>query len=176
MNLIIFSLIFIFVSGCKKSADIIVPPQEEIDIIQNFSFEVDGLPSIEGWSLLTNVSSSISYSADVPPSGGSWSVVLSVGDRVLVRLRSSVSPPQGLHTYRLSVWAKSKGEPGKVRLLLNETELRTLIVTDSIWKFYSTLDTITTTPSDSLVVELDAGITSGFSQSFFDLCRLTIIK
>ncbi len=147
----------------------------------NSSFEIDNNPSIDGWIFWSNTSSSVNFDNDVPPGGGSWSVVLTVGDLISKALKTTVAVPVGKQYLRLSVWAKSnwsgpRGTPSNIVLSLNGVTHKTISITDSVWKYYEVLDTITAFAEDSLTVMLNSGDAYGFQQTLFDLCRLELIK
>lgn len=142
------------------------------NLISNPSFETNGIASLDRWQVETNFDSTVRFSEDVPQSGGRWSVVLRVADRVIARLRTTVAAPSGTHYYRLSVWAKSKGSIGTARLVFNNAIRNWITISDTMWAFYQIADTLTTIHGDSLSVELDGGVTHATNETFFDLCRL----
>lgn len=165
--------------GCKKET--ITEPSEPQNLIANSSFEINGNQSIDGWIFWSNISSTVDFSNDVPASGGNWSVVLAVGDRVGKHLQTKVVAPVGQNRFRLSVWAKAKwteprGNPGFIVLALNGTIRKSLSIQDSVWKHYEAFDTLTTVAGDSMTVKLDAGDAYGIQQTYFDLCRLELLK
>jgi len=144
MRFFIIFLALIFIS-CKET----IVSEKEISLINNSSFELEGKPSLEGWNLETNVSSSVSFSDDTPPGGGSWSVVFTIGDRSFARLYTSVFPPVGKFKYKFSIWAKSynmdkSGSNSFARLLLNGDEFKTIFISDTTWNYYEVSGEITT--------------------------------
>jgi len=173
-----FSLMIplVALSACKKSADNPVGPPEYENVISNPSFENNGIASLAGWQVETNFDSTVRFSEDVPQSGGRWSVVLVVADRVIARLRTTVTAPAGTHRYRLSVWAKSQGSIGTARLVFNKAIRKSITISDTTWTLYQVADTLSTVHGDSLFVELDGGVAYGRNETFFDLCRLEKAK
>lgn len=163
-------------SACKRSTENLAGPAEYEQLISNPSFEQHGTPSLDGWDIETNIDSTVRFSQDVPQSGGHWSVVLTVSDRVVARLRTTVTVPNGTHRYRLSVWAKSNGDTGVVRLILNKAVRRSLTVSNTRWTLYETVDTVNTATGDTLTVELDGGVSPGYNETSFDLCQLEIMN
>lgn len=165
--------------GCKEES--VTAPIQQQNLITNSSFENNGNPSIDGWLFWSNISSNFDFSNDVPPSAGNWSVVLSVGDFVGKRLQTKLAAPAGQHIFKLSVWSKSKwsnprGNPGFIMLALNGAIRKSIVLADSVWKYYEVSDTITSIVGDSLTVTLNAGDAYGIQQTFFDVCRLDIFK
>ncbi len=158
--------------GCSKTEPTIVGPHNDQNLIVNSTFEINGIPSYQGWSFWSNVLSTPSFSADVPPDGGKWSVVLSVGDRGRASMQTRVAAPVGGNRYKLSLWAKSKGNIGFVELIFNKAIRGRIDVQDSLWRYYEVTDSLGTVRGDSLEVLLDAGTTNVGAQSYFELCRL----
>lgn len=175
-SFILFLIVITILYGCKKDSRSPTEPNEDRNLIVNSSFEMNGIPSYQGWQFWSNVQSSPTFSDDVPPAGGKWSIVLSVGDRVGANLKTKIVAPVGSNRYILSVWAKSKGDPGFVQLIFNNAIRKTISIQDSVWRYYEITDSLVTIEGDSLVVLLDAGTTYRFAQSYFDLCRLEIVN
>ncbi len=170
------ALVNIIILGCSKDTEHPTSPGGENNLIANSSFEINGASSSQGWQFWSNAQSSPTFSTDVPPNGGQWSIVLSVGDRIGASLQTKVATRVGWNRYRLSLWAKSKGDTGFVQLIFNKAIRRTIGIQDSLWRYYEVMDSMGTVQGDSLVVLLDAGTTSSFAQSHFDLCRLEVVK
>jgi len=175
-SIILLSIVFAGLYGCKKDSHTPTGPSEDKNLIVNSSFEMNGISSYQGWQFWSNLLSSPTFSDDVPPEGGKWSIVLSVGDRIGANLQTKVAAPVGGNRYKLSVWAKSKGDPGLAELIFNKAIRKRIGIQDSVWRYYEITDSLVTVQGDSLTVLLDAGTTYGFAQSYFDLCRLEIIK
>jgi hypothetical protein len=175
-SIILLLIVFASLCGCKKDSQTPTGPSEDENLIVNSSFEMVGIPSYQGWQFWSNVQSSPAFSDDVPSAGGKWSIVLSVGDRIGANLQTKVAAPVGGNRYKLSVWAKSKGDPGFAQLILNKAIRRTIDIQNSVWRYYEVTDSLVTVKGDSLVVLLDAGTTYSSAQSFFDLCRLETVK
>lgn len=162
----------LYLISCKKS---LVGPNgsdEYQNMILNSSFEQNGISTLKGWDIETNLDSTIKFSGDVPQSGGQWSVEITVGDRVIAKLLTNIVAPAGTHYYRLSVYSKTNNTTAALRLYLNKNLRRSITISDSSWNIYQAFDTLTTTNSDTLLVELDGGVTAGYTKTFFDLCQL----
>ncbi len=171
-----FALLSIIILGCDKETENPTRPGDENNLVANSSFEIDGTSSSQGWQFWSNTQSSPTFSADVPPNGGKWSIVLSSADRIGSSLQTKVAARAGGNRYKLSLWAKSKGDTGYVQLIFNKAIRRTIGIQDSLWRYYEVIDSLGTVQGDSLVVLLDAGTTYLFAQSQFDLCRLEVVK
>jgi hypothetical protein len=92
-----------------------------------------------------------------------------------------IPTPAGANRYRLSVWAKAYRDnpissPSYVALTLDETIEKRLDVQDSTWRYYERIDTVLTQAGDTLTVELDAGTAYRVQRTYFDLCRLELLK
>jgi hypothetical protein len=169
-------ILFASLYGCKKDSQSPTEPGEDINLIENSSFEMNGDPSYQGWQFWSNVQTSPAFSDDVPPAGGNCSIVLSVGDRVIAYLQKKLAAPVGCNRYKLSLWAKSKGDPGYALLIFNKAIRGTINIQDSVWRYYEVTDSLETVQGDSLTIYLHSGTTSRISQSYFDLCRFETIK
>jgi hypothetical protein len=162
--------------GCKKDSQSPTGPGGETNFIENASFEINGAPSYQGWQFWSNVQTSPAFSDDVPPAGGSCSIVLSVGDRVIAYLQKNLATPTGSNRYKFSLWAKFKGDPGYAALIFNKSIRKTILIQDSVWRYYEVTDSLETVQGDSLTILLNPGTSSRTAQSYFDLCRLETIK
>ena len=165
---------------CRKSNDTIVEPPsgtDVTDLIGNSSFESSGNFTLEKWQKSTDDTTYINLSNDVPASGGSFSVRLKgtgmpqlAGGTIWYEL----SPPVGTHRYRLSVCAKGYGGVGLFLKTAPTVDLRkSLFISNSTWVESSVLDTLTTTPSNTVVIVLggDVFLARNPYDILFDLCR-----
>ncbi len=176
-----YVFVFFFLS-CKNPVD----NHQELneDLIQNSSFEVNGNPTINGWTYHSNIPSDTLqeiFSNEVPPSGGNWSLLLVVGDRVMKYLQTKIAAPVGYNLYKLSVWAKSywsspRGSPSYIAIYLNDSIRKRVDIKDSTWTYYETCDTILTQVGDTLTIELNSGTAYRVQRTYFDLCRLELLK
>lgn len=167
-------LSILFLISCKKSVNVFGTDcsNEYQNMILNYSFEKNGVGTFEGWNTDSNLDSTIQFSDDIPQSGGHWSAVITIGDRVFAKLWTNVVAPAGTHYYRLSVFSKTNSTTSTVKFYLNKNLRKSLTISDSTWKIYQVFDTLTTTNTDTLIVELDGGVTYSYTKTFFDLCRL----
>lgn len=171
-------LIFFFAAcliTCAKKNDSMTNPPDKSGILINSSFELNGNPSLQGWT--GQDTSFIKFSSDVPGGGGSFSITLDAVWAPPVFVKAIVAAPQGIHIYKLSVWSKAHGIGGWIDFVLQRPDsliLRKQIrIVDSTWALYSVTDTMNCSVQDSIVVKL----TGGFSQlltgkTFYDLCTL----
>ncbi len=178
--LISLYLFVCFFLSCENSVDTQNGSNE--DLIQNSSFEIDGNPSINGWTFFHPIQKEFKcFSNEVPPYGGKWSVYLPlVGDRIVSHLQTKIAAPAGTNRYRLSVWAKAWSVPGGssgfVSLGLNTTNIKSIICTDTTWQYYESIDTITANKGDTITVMINSGTQYRSRSSYFDLCRLELLK
>jgi len=144
-------------------------------VLLNSSFESDGMPSDSIWSIPPPPLSG--FSTDVPPNGGKYSIFIEAGNPGQNAL-ASLALPQGMHVFRLSIWAKTTAVTGYADLLFvpaySSNDLRKRIeIPDTTWHQYSLDDTLTAQSGDSIRVVLSAGIGEViFSLAYFDLCKL----
>ncbi len=181
-SICIVCLVIFYFSSCKNPVDNKTGTEE--NLIQNSSFELNGNPTREGWTYYSNFPTDTSdgiFSNDVPPGGGNWSLVVGVGDRVVKYLETKVAAPTGEHYYRLSAWAKTySSDPGSgssfISLALNDSIRKLFGPQDTTWRYYESIDTILTRPGDTLDVRLFGGAPMRFRITYFDLCRLELLK
>lgn len=151
--------------SCKETT---VEPTTPVNEISNPSFEVDGKPSIAGWS--QSDTSFIKFSGDVPPGGGNWSVSIETiwGTS---RIRTNIQPDNGTHRYYLSTWSKIQGVGGEIYLILNNTVRKKIFVADTIWNVYTIIDTISAKSGDTITIQLSGGFSQlRTGKTYFDLC------
>lgn len=170
-SIILLLIVFASLYGCTPTE-----PSEDKNLIVNSSFEMNSIPSYQGWQFWSNVRSSPTFSDDVPPAGGTSSIVLSAGDGIREELETKFVVPVGGNRYKLSFWAKSKGDFGFAQIFFNKSIRETIRIQDSVWRYYEVTDSLVIGQGDSFGVLLDAGATYRFSQSYFDLFRLEIVK
>jgi hypothetical protein len=166
----------ILADGCSKSSPTGVP--DDSNLLTNSSFELNGVPSMQGWTIVSGDSSLLFFSSDVPPAGGASSIAFTAGWGPACRISTMVSAFPGTHHYRVSVWAKRVGIGGSLRFYLKPANSpwafrKSLMVTDTVWTAYSMTDSLATTGGDSLVVSISGGISQLLSgTTFYDLCEL----
>ncbi|MEW6702788.1 MAG: hypothetical protein AB1298_08710 [Bacteroidota bacterium] len=174
-------LLFGIIIGCKKET--VTGPNQPQNLIANSSFETNGNPTIAGWQFRD--SAIFNFAEDAPPGGGNYSVVLVTFrpssfsmNALIVKVPLAI----GSHQYKLSVWARreSNGQ-GFISLFRHSgdidtmTAFQSLVITDTVWSYYSTQMNLTNSTNDSVVVALNGGyapISYLDSRSFFDLCKL----
>jgi hypothetical protein len=126
------------------------------------------------WQKTTDDTTYINFSNDVPAGGGGFSVRLRGGRLTGNAIWYEVSPPAGTHRYRLSVWAKGYGG---VSLFLKTAPMvdirKSLFISNSTWVESLVLDTLTTTSSNTVVIQLgpDMFLPQNPYDVLFDLCR-----
>lgn len=168
--------------GCKESGSGSIENEEESsgNLLLNPSFESNGTPSLEHWSVQDT--SLVRFSPDVPPGGGSFSVSIEANWGPSGFVRTAVPVPAGAHRCRLSWWGKKTGQIyGGANLGIQKSDTLILFpkvsyTSDSTWTEYSSLDTITTEAGDELVVTFFGGVSQmQTGTTYFDLCSLEIL-
>jgi hypothetical protein len=165
-------LFILSVQGCTmqtNSAEIEIP-------LVNPSFEINGAPSLQGWTYNDCCPQLHGFSTDVPPHGGQFSVSIDfAGGPYWIYAILPVSA--GLNSYTFSAWAKYWGLRGHLWIARkhgNEIDIiRTVTIADTSWRQYFVTTPVILGIGDSLVVGLDGGseqLVGG--TSYFDLCKL----
>jgi hypothetical protein len=172
----------ILISSCSKTEtpgnDQNKPQQtpDTTNLITNSSFEINGEPSLAGWELLC---SDIKYT-DASPGGGKWAICMPQGWLPANNyIMTTVSAPIGTNEYKLSYYGKVRGGLNLYIKKQDSLIFCNRIYTqdqDTIWRYYSVLDTLKTLPGDSLVVKVIAGSAEVGEYCYFDLCKLELIK
>ncbi len=162
--------------SCKEA---VTTPTPDLNLLSNSSFELNGTPTLQGWTVLDT--SAVHFSTDVPHGGSRHSIVFKAqwfapwpNNSVFVGLAAQ----SGMHRYRLSYWGKKIGASGGVFVYLNRptagnSMLRvSLPVVDTLWTLYSHIDTIATTASDSLFINISGGGTEVITgTTYFNTCE-----
>lgn len=155
----VFSVLFSFwlVSGCHKD-EFKVP---EGNLIFNSTFEVNGIPSFEGW-----IGSSYSFVEDVPSEGGRWALQLEPewlpGEGYA---ETEISGYKGSYTFKFTCDAKSLNEwKGLVSLRLMDdsgtvTILKTIEFNYPSWSKITASIKVSLAETDRLIIRLSAGAT-----------------
>ena len=149
------------------------------EILFNSSFEKNGHPYNDGWDIKDE--SNESYSTDVPPYGGNYSLCLK-GDTLNLLGQSAefILPALiGNNIYEFSFWGKQQGACGVVHIFVKTSDTsgyytKSELVCDPLWSYYNIIDTIQTDIGDSLSIIL--GGYSGEGKVYFDLCKLKKIN
>jgi hypothetical protein len=147
----------------RCSKDETLSPSTEVDLITNGSFESHGVPSLDGWRASTTDTAFINLVADTPPGGGSFSVRLKNDWGTPGNLRQTIVPSNGTHRYRLSSHGKTirygqyAGGTFWIHIKRGNswtTSNKILHFSDTTWTSTWIVDTLTTTPSDTLEVSI----------------------
>lgn len=162
-----------WIDGCGQFG---TNPFTEAGLITNPSFEIFGQPSQKSWT------DGGAIVQDAPRGGGRWCLEMEATWFPAVNVSTTIPAPFGLHQYKFSVWGKYHGViHGTARLMIKRADsmdFRTSIgVTDTVWTYYTAVDTIRANPGDSLVVQLTGGASELLGgKTFFDLCELEEIR
>lgn len=161
---------------CSKSGDTIVGPSWDGNLLSNSSFEINGIPSLQGW--FVSDTSAVHFSADAPQDGGSWSISIAPAWVPSVySISTTTAASEGNHRYELSLCAKKQFDGGWAQLILYRQDTcyvrKTVRISDSTWTSYTSLDTLFANEGDSLIVVLTGAAGEvAFGETFFDLVRL----
>lgn len=158
---IIFLLILIVGLSCKN-----IPTEPtEVNLLTNPTFELNGAPSLHGW--IVSNSAVVQFSNDVPHYGSGRSIIFKSWGKsppLSNSIFAMIPAPAGTHIYRLSIFGKKSGVVGGLvyigcNLRSNATAeyYSSIPVVDSMWTFYSKIDTLTTDVSDTLFVVMNGG-------------------
>jgi len=123
---------------------------------------------------------SILLSQDTPPGGGSWSLKLQSFQQSFVNYAETyITGQSGTDIFELRLFMKQLyGVPlGGVKVMVlsqNQVSQEKYFYPDTtIWKSYTFTDTLTTQPSDTIVVRLWAGSIGPSSETvWFDIVEL----
>ena len=163
-------------SGCSKSRDTISAPSGDENLLINSSFEINDIPSLQGW--FVSDTSAVHFSGDAPPDGGSWSIsIASAWVPSVYSISTTTAASEGNYRYELSLWAKKQFDGGWADLILYRLDTcyvrKTIVISDSTWTTYTSLDTLFANEGDSLIVVLTGAAGQVVvGETFFDLVRL----
>ena len=139
------SLLLFTIVGCKDDGSPVAPVREPSNLVINGSFEVNGNPTLEGWTGKfdpdTTLKACYTFTNDVPAGGGNWSFAFENPAQDLW-LRTHISAPGQFCGYRLAFWAKSTVVFTEASLLVSSSGSQTasgkrITIRDSVWRQYS---------------------------------------
>ena len=171
-------LLAIFISGCTEEET--TAPTDE-NLLLSTSFEKNGQASSEGWTLPPGSE----FSTNVPPNGGSYSLVLEATQPPENYAFIKVPVKTNYTINQLTFWAFSSGVSSNIygrailSLFRNGSQVKSssVIVDGIVWKSYSIRDTFNVAAGDSFMVQFTAGVSQLLSgKTYFDLCQLQGIK
>lgn len=161
--LIISITTLVSLNSCSKPSEVVNPPISEINLLQNSSFEVGGVSSLDSWTLdIKYDTSGFSYSNDVATGSGNFSICIKNNWPVPVRIYQTAQSFSGSHVYRVDFWAKDHHSGGGVVYLgLKTTDtiftITKIVPKDTTWTNYSYQDTVLSESGDSLLVVIRGG-------------------
>lgn len=144
------------------------------------SFEKNGQPSSDNWSLPTDAK----FSNDAPSGGGSYSLELQANAPPEIYAQIKVPVSIDFNNYSLTIWSKSTGVTNNIygkailSLLRNGALVQSssISVDNIIWQSYSIRDSFNIVVGDSFMVQLTAGASQLFSgKTYFDVCKLRAV-
>ena len=171
-------MVFLFMVLTKCDTDKNPLSYDDTNIIMNSSFEENGSPSLDHWTVYD--SKIVCFDNDVPPGGGKWAVYFHAGWFPSVYTLSYFLPlTSGEYILNLSLWARYKSIRGSAFLMLKRDNIEKIIesieIKDTEWTKYSVLDTLRINSGDSLFILLSAGGTEvADGETHFDLVEVNI--
>jgi hypothetical protein len=175
--LFLIAAIIIFAAGCSNNS---VGPLSGSNLLANSTFEVGGLPSINGWNIADSIT--IKFVTEKPRGGAGYTLVLKPewsAPWPANSLYTAVTNLSGTHTFRLSVYAKKVSIGGGVYVYRNRptvsagsTPVLSLPITGTSWALYSATVTLSVANKDSLFVSLTGGASEGrIGATYFNTCQ-----
>ncbi|MFI5251048.1 MAG: hypothetical protein ACHQQQ_01340 [Bacteroidota bacterium] len=173
---LLFVIILILDLSCKNNP---TGPSLWGNLLPNPYFEMGGVPTLRGWKL--SDSSIVGYSTDLPAGGAGHSIILHSqapspwpGNSIYVPL----SWMNGRYIFRISVFGKKTGSGGGIYLYhhrpngINSAPVCSLVITDSLWRYYSCLDTLRLLTNDTIFVTIHGGVTGARrGTTYFNTCK-----
>ena len=159
-------LAMLIIASCSNSTNSNMPASNII--LNNFTFDSSGHPSLGGWIYgRSDVDSAAHYTSDVPPGSiAKWSVSLSPGwipfSEFIHREFTGLSG--GI--YQLTFWEKVTQPNGRGSVLISSNAYQpwhptaSIAVSDTTWTHLTLLDTLAAlTPGDTISLVLTGGST-----------------
>jgi len=160
--------------GCSNGG--ITKPADDPNVLLFCSFEEERGPSLSGW-VPDRAPSHVSFSRDVPPNGGRWSLSIdNTWKPSNMTVMRAVPALPGTTHYHFSFWAKARGVPERAMLGGQRGNIAILepigLKADSSWLPYSKLFTADGDTGISIVIGLSGSSTYESGTTYFDLVKL----
>lgn len=171
------TVLSVLMFSCSKEENPVTPPPES-NILLNSSFEKNGLPDDDGWTISVRPLGEITNQA--PPNGGTFCLKLEASNPGGMATKT-IPVMMDKQVYKFSFWAKTN-EPSSVssfELIRNgQVENHTeLSITDTLWTEYSIVDTFQVVNNDSLRITFQERFTPLLMlESYFDLVKVEAIN
>lgn len=174
-----FIFLAILFVGCGK--DPVTYNDSTVNLVANTSFEENGSGTLKNWVMAPLDSSCYSFVKDVPNSGGTYSLAIKESWGVPNKVYTSIVLPQSNSQFRFSIWAKVQLRPSKIWLGIQkpDTILQQLqfTVDQTGWTKYVSDFNYSPSAGDTLKIFLEGSASSLYaSKSYFDLCKIEVIK
>lgn len=155
------------------------------NLISNSTFEINGIPSLVGWTIPD--SGFVLFSNDVPPGGSGASIILAIRHGVSYAWPSNhiytlVIPPVGAHAYRLSFMARKQDMGGEVFVYRNrpsnqntEPSMSQYVATGN-WTLYSQTAMLSTNAGDTIFVTMTGGSGEYSGITYINTCRFELLN
>jgi len=170
IKFIMMIALVLFFTSCKDDSNPVI--YDDVNLISNPSFEENGNPTLRGWE----VSGSINFYEDTPAGGGKYSVGINTVWGIPEYISVTVPVSEGKRIFTFTCWSKAERLPSEISMhLIRDTIITNSFVTvsDSNWKSYTIVDTISVVRGDSLRIYLKGGSSQLLSsKTFYDNCIL----
>jgi hypothetical protein len=176
-TIVLFLALLVGVS-CKETT---TGPISGVNLLSNSTFEINGLPSFQGW--IVPDTSVVHFSTDIPSAGSGRSVVFGIGSLgdpwPSNSIYAAITGLSGTHQYRLSVFGKTdriiSGGVFAYRnrpLAGNSIPFSSLLIADTVWASYSYRDTLSVTPRDTIFINITGGVAEvvPLTSIYFNTC------
>ncbi len=154
---IIPSLVFLW-SACDQLA---TEPAVDVNLIANGNFEIDGAPSLQGWSLGNSQLANLVNEA--PAAGGGWALELTADWAPTTGFAyAPVTEVQSGDIVQLSAFVRATDQSGggSIELRTGETiwtaARRSVETSDTAWTQLALVDTLSLGPTDTVWVVLSS--------------------
>jgi hypothetical protein len=172
--------ILLLATSCKETS---IGPTTGNNLLSNSTFQVNGVPSLQDWTV--SDTSGAEFSTNVPSGSAGQSIGLKpmgLPASPLGAIYQAIPSPVGTHRYLISVFGKTTGIAGGVAISLNRPYSNLwkgwfpgISVSDTTWTLYSRADTLTAAVDDTIFVILSGGaceVCSIREATYFNTCKL----
>jgi hypothetical protein len=176
----VLTIVLFEVCACSKSEDQLTNPLSHSGLLTNGSFELNGQPSLTGWTLSASDTAFVALSAEAPPGGGSFSLRLKNEWSFPGFVSQFVALSPGTHRYELTASARAKRSVspwdagGDMMILIKQgsswTASKSYHFSDTTWVSAGLTDTLTAVQGDTVEIRLRGNIDQfSFGYVYFDL-------
>jgi len=178
LRLLLIVTIAVLTLKCSEDNKSVNPPPPNPNELLNSTFESNGMPDTDGWTLSARPLAEIVEEA--PPGGGTYSVRLTAATPEGGKAWIIIPAAADKQNYKLSFWAKTNSPSSLVYFdLLRNGQVEShneLNVRDTVWTQYSVVDTFQVVSGDSIRVIFQERLEQIIlRETYFDLCKVETI-